>query len=102
MSEAIDNLRRFLSVSPSVIYPSDVLEYLPAIEAENAELRKLCGDMMWTIRHAHGYFKNDTHELLMTRMRGHDGKPTHVSYSLTCDEEEYEKRMSKLGIEVDG
>ena len=69
------------------------------LAAENAKLRELCGDMMWTIRHAHGYFKNDTHEMLMTYVRGRDGKPTHVAHSLTCDEEEYERRMRELGIE---
>lgn len=41
MSEPIKTLRHFLAKSPSVIYPEDVLEYLPAIEAENAALREL-------------------------------------------------------------
>ena len=69
------------------------------LEEENAKLRELCKDMMWTIRHAHGYFKDDTHEMLMTYVRGRDGKPTYVAYSLTCDEEKYEKRMEELRIE---
>ena len=67
--------------------------------AENAKLRELCVDMMWTIRHAHGYFKDCPHEMLMTYVRGRDGKPTHVGHSLTCDEEEYERRMRELGVE---
>ena len=41
MSDAIRELRDYLAKSPSVIYPEDVLEYLPAIEAENAKLREL-------------------------------------------------------------
>lgn len=39
MSNPISDLRDFLSESPSVVFPQDVLEYLPAIEAENAKLR---------------------------------------------------------------
>jgi len=42
MSDAIKALRDYLSKSPSVVYPQDVLEYLPAIEAENAKLRERC------------------------------------------------------------
>lgn len=38
MSEAIRRLHSFLAKSPSVVYPEDVLAYLPAIEAENAKL----------------------------------------------------------------
>ena len=41
MTDAIKALRDYLSKSPSVVYPQDVLEYLPAIEAENAKLREL-------------------------------------------------------------
>lgn len=41
MSDAIKKLHDYLAKSPSVVYPQDVLEYLPAIEAENAKLRKL-------------------------------------------------------------
>lgn len=41
MSDAIKKLHDYLAKSPSVVYPQDVLEYLPAIEAENAKLREL-------------------------------------------------------------
>ena len=41
MSDAIRELHDYLAKSPSLIYPEDVLAYLPAIEAENAKLRKL-------------------------------------------------------------
>lgn len=41
MSDAIKELHDYLAESPSVVYPQDVLEYLPAIEAENAKLRDL-------------------------------------------------------------
>lgn len=39
MSDAIRELHDYLAKSPSVVYPEDVLAYLPAIEAENAKLR---------------------------------------------------------------
>lgn len=41
MSDAIKELHDYLAKSPSVVYPEDVLAYLPAIEAENAKLRNL-------------------------------------------------------------
>lgn len=41
MSDAIKKLHDYLAMSPSVVYPEDVLAYLPAIEAENANLREL-------------------------------------------------------------
>ena len=45
MSNPISDLRDFLSESPSVVFPQDVLEYLPAIEAENAKLRELASGL---------------------------------------------------------
>lgn len=39
MSNAIKKLHDYLAMSPSVVYPEDVLAYLPAIEDENAKLR---------------------------------------------------------------
>lgn len=44
MSYAIKALRDYLAKSPSVIYPADVMEYLPAIEAENGKLREMVRD----------------------------------------------------------
>lgn len=41
MSDAIKELHDYLAKSPSVVYPEDVLAYLPAIEDENAKLREL-------------------------------------------------------------
>lgn len=38
--DAIKELCDYLAKSPSVVYPEDVLAYLPAVEAENAELRE--------------------------------------------------------------
>lgn len=40
MSDAIKRLHDYLAKSPSVVYPEDVLAYLPAIEDENAKLRQ--------------------------------------------------------------
>lgn len=45
MSDAIKKLHDYLAKSPSVVYPENVLAYLPAIEAENAALRELVRDM---------------------------------------------------------
>ncbi len=38
MSDAIKKLHDYLAKSPSVVYPVDVLEFLPAIKAENDKL----------------------------------------------------------------
>ena len=54
MSDAIKALRDYLSKSPSVVYPQDVLEYLPAIEEENAQLRELVKRMHRHIRQTCG------------------------------------------------
>ena len=51
MTDAIKALRDYLSKSPSVVYPQDVLEYLPAIEAENAKLRELA-TLNWEWAHS--------------------------------------------------
>jgi hypothetical protein len=39
MSDALKKLHDYLAKSPSVIYPEDVLAYLPAIEDDNVRLR---------------------------------------------------------------
>lgn len=46
VSEAIRRLHAFLAKSPSVVYPEDVLAYLPAIEAENDKMCELCGELL--------------------------------------------------------
>ena len=38
MSDAIKKLHDYLAKSPSVVYPEDILAYLPAIEDENTKL----------------------------------------------------------------
>lgn len=50
MSEAIRRLHSFLAKSPSVVYPEDILAYLPAIESENADLRELASKCMSALR----------------------------------------------------
>lgn len=51
MSAAIKKLHDYLAKSPSVVYPEDVLAYLPAIEAENAQLRELVA--LWIVIDKH-------------------------------------------------
>lgn len=45
MSDAIKRMRDFLTISPSVVYPDEVLELLGPIEAENAKLRELASEL---------------------------------------------------------
>ena len=56
MSDAIKKLHDYLAKSPSVVYPEDVLAYLPAIEDENAKLRELCADLYDHAAFSIGYF----------------------------------------------
>lgn len=51
MSDAIKELRDYLAKSPSVVYPEDVLAYLPAIEDENSKLRKLARLLLYGATH---------------------------------------------------
>ena len=82
MSDAVRELHDFLAKSPSVVYPEDVLAYLPAIESENAKLRELvavglrCCD-----------FKCDG-----CRFNKHNA----------CYVGEFEDEARKLGVEVNG
>lgn len=41
MSEATQKVRDFLTKSPSVVYPDDVLELFEQVEYENVKLREL-------------------------------------------------------------
>ena len=90
----------FISNSYSRIEASHLRDENKRLKDENAKLRELVVDMLWTMKHAHGWFKSDTHEMLMTDVRGRDGKPTNVSRSLVIDEGIYEQRMRELRIEV--
>ena len=45
MSEVTQRVRDFLTKSPSVVYPEDVLELFEQVEHENAKLRELVRDM---------------------------------------------------------
>ena len=53
MSDAIKKLHDYLAMSPSVVYPEDVLAYLPAIGDENAKLRELVRDMWLQLLNAY-------------------------------------------------
>ena len=63
MSDAIKKLHDYLAKSPSVIYPEDVLAYLPAIEDENARLLEIirncglfkCTDCLYALWEDQGY-----------------------------------------------
>lgn len=87
MSAAIKELHDFLSISPSVVYPQDVLEFLPAIEAENAKLRELVADMYKAFMHGACYkwceFKEPCNYISDGRCQWYD-------------------RGHELGVEVDG
>ncbi len=47
MSDAIKKLHDYLAMSPSMVYPDDVLAYLPAIETENTKLQELALGLKW-------------------------------------------------------
>lgn len=80
MSKAMQALKNFLTVSPSVVYPDEVLELLQPVEDENDELRKLAEEM-YPVAKAY----------------------TTIAKQLGCVDDvtyEWEMRMLKLGIEA--
>jgi hypothetical protein len=79
VSDAIKKLHDYLAMSPSVVYPEDVLEYLPAIDDENSKLRELLLDC-WEFSH-----------LMHRRMAAR----YYELGLIGCDE------ARKLGVEVD-
>ncbi len=98
MSNPISDLRDFLSESPSVVFPQDVLEYLPAIEAENAKLRELVV-YMWD--YVKGYADSLDAELCGYSWPDNSSG---CGAKVRCGLGEFigfPKRMQELGIEVD-
>ena len=87
MSIAIDRLKGFLSASPSVIFPQDAFEYIPAIEAENAKLREL----------ANGY---EALTATLCNERGCDGCPFDDPEQIVCEHMRLQTSLRELGIEV--
>lgn len=85
-SDAIRELHDYLAKSPSVVYPTDVLAFLPAIEAENIKLRKLVR-MMWLACKSKGIV---------------GGSYTYPSRNSNAEERVYFKQlMRELGVEME-
>lgn len=99
MSDAIKKLHDYLAKSPSVVYPEDVLAYLPEIEAENA---KLLDEMI------DAYNDKVVAQLKADELRAEIAQLRKLVRDMAC---EYEcgyltlpqwlaDRMSELGVEV--
>ena len=85
MSEATQRVRDFLTKSPSVVYPDDVLGLFEQVERENAELRNLVRALDWCTENADLIGKCDQ-------------CPLQQSDELTP---ECEVRMRELGVEAE-
>lgn len=85
MSEATQKVRDFLTKSPSVVYPDDVLGLFEQVERENAELRNLVRALDWCTENADLIGKCDQ-------------CPLQQSDELTP---ECEVRMRELGVETE-
>lgn len=76
MSDAIKKLHDYLAKSPSVVYPEDVLAYLPAIEAENVALRELVRGLYKAFMHSNCYrwcgFKEPCNHILDCKCQWYD------------------------------
>lgn len=57
MSEATQKVRDFLTKSPSVVYPADVLELFEQVERENAKLCELCSGLAQVIKNDDDTFR---------------------------------------------
>ena len=110
MSDAIKELRDYLAKSPSVVYPQDVLEYLPAIEAENAKLRERIDDAHMS-RLLTENENESLRELVRDMWEGYNDprcEECHLKDTPTCAdcpicarEAAVIDRMRELGVEVD-
>ena len=87
MSQAIQDLKDFLTKSPSVVFPDEVLEYVDAIESENEKLRKLVFGLNWCAE----CVGEPRVECERCPLGPVEGKPL----ELTC-----ENMMHELGIEM--
>lgn len=47
---AIDRLDAWLRISPSIVLPAEVLEYLDDVKTEDAELREAARDLYYNLR----------------------------------------------------
>lgn len=117
MSDAIKKLHDYLAKSPSVVYPEDVLAYLPAIEDENAKLLEHI-DYMHLMRVIDQNENDALRKLVrqmhtcLTRPKAYTGASqpylvaTECPYFTqgVCDYNScgFERRMRELGMEVDG
>lgn len=63
MSEATQRVRDFLTKSPSVVYPDDVLGLFERVERENAKLRELVEDMLDYIEIREAFGRPPTSEM---------------------------------------
>lgn len=94
MSDAIKKLHDYLAKSPSVVYPEDVLAYLPAIEDENAKLQELAAGI------GHLLFALDV-DYCVACPRDSINHPCPV-YTVDGGECLYKTDMRELGVEADG
>ena len=115
MSDAIKKLHDYLAMSPSVVYPEDVLAYLPAIEDENAKLREYITRLEQAniaLDSDNCDLRNDMKDMqffiaenaklreLVVRMYKSIRWSDMTSDSMFSVAHSYEKDMRKLGIEV--
>jgi len=86
-------LKNFLTVSPSVVYPDEVLELLGPVERENARLREIVRDMH------RAFFRLDIDHCQACPRDTINGPCTKylVGGSDECD---FEEEMRELGIEA--
>lgn len=95
MSDVIKKLHDYLAKSPSVVYPEDVLAYLPAIEDENAKLRELVMQMHTCLTRPKVYAGTSQPYLIATEC------PYFIQGACDYNSCGFEQRMRELGIEVD-
>lgn len=88
MSDAIKKLHDYLAKSPSVVYPENVLAYLPAIEGENTKLKKLAVGMYGML------------EMLDKMLGDHDACETPRPL-IFGEDKSFKDVMRELGMEAD-
>lgn len=123
MSEATERMREFLTRSPSVVFPDEVLELFEPIERENAKLVDVLHEVEEDAIYAYRCLQQDcititdssTHffekwwhsECELDRAKAENSKLCELVRELyedqcdECDQWRYRDRMCELGVEVD-
>jgi hypothetical protein len=102
MSNAVQALKDFLTVSPSVVFPDEVLELLGPVEDENAKLLNEVANMY---REMQGVLDMSSDTVWVDKfgtLRDHMDAHMESMRELGIQPPDYDQRMRELGLAEEG